>query len=124
MNFLAGRIAGSKAGAVTVELVNQGGARLTVPLKEAAPTDGSEITVGVRPEHFVDGGKGGCDLTLAVDVAEHLGSTSYVYAGTGSREPLIIEREESRHAGDENRLTVGIPVRRALLFSRDGKRLR
>ncbi len=78
----------------------------------------------MRPEHFVEGGKGDCDLTLAVDVAEHLGSTSYVYSGTGSREPLIIEREESRHAGDESHLTVGIPAKRALLFSKDGKRLR
>jgi lactose/L-arabinose transport system ATP-binding protein len=123
MNFLAGRVIASNAGSATVELVNQGGARLTVPLKEP-PAEGSEVTVGVRPEHFVDGGKGDCDLTLAVDVAEHLGSTSYVYAGTGSREPLIVEREESRHAGDESRLGVGIPARRALLFTNGGKRLR
>ncbi|MGE0281723.1 MAG: ABC transporter ATP-binding protein [Rhizobiaceae bacterium] len=124
MNFLAGRVIEAKGGAVTVELVNQNNVRLTLPLKEAPPFAGAEVSVGVRPEHFVDGGKGDCDLTLAVDVAEHLGSTSYVYAGTGSREPLIIEREESRHAGDENRLTVGIPAKRALLFAKDGKRLR
>ena len=125
MNFLTGRVAASDGGRATVELVNQNGARLAVPLKQDAPAEGSDVTVGVRPEHFVEGGKGDCDLVLAVDVAEHLGSTSYVYAGTGSREPLIIEREESRHAAaDESRLTVGIPARRALLFAKDGKRLR
>ena len=40
------------------------------------------MTVGVRPEHFVDAGQGDCDLTVKVDVAEHLGCTSYVYART------------------------------------------
>jgi len=123
MNFLAARAVDASTGVVTVELVNQGGVRLTVPLKEAAPAAGSEIVVGVRPEHFVDAGKGDCDLTVAVDVAEHLGATSYIYAGTGSAEPLIIEREESRHA-DDRQLTVGIPAKRALLFGKDGTRLR
>jgi lactose/L-arabinose transport system ATP-binding protein len=122
MNFLAGRVVGAEGKTVAIELVNQHGAQLKLGLSDA-PTPGEEVTVGVRPEHFVDAGKGACDITVDIDVAEHLGSTSYVYAGTGSREPLIIEREESRH-GDERRLTVGIPAKRAFVFAGDGRRLR
>ena len=66
---------------MTVALVNQGGARLTLPPSPGVGA-GDRLVVGVRPEHFVAAGQGDCDLTVAVDVAEHLGSTSYVYANT------------------------------------------
>jgi len=123
MNFLAARVVEAGVGNVVLELVNQHNARLLLAVAEA-PRLGAEAILGIRPEHFAAAGNGDVDLTLDVDVAEHLGSTSYLYAGTNSGEPLIVEREESRHAGDERRLTVAIPARRALLFAKDGKRLR
>ncbi|MGO7675763.1 hypothetical protein ACC685_38905, partial [Rhizobium ruizarguesonis] len=33
--------------------------------------------------HFVDAGTGDADLTFTIDVAEHLGNTSYIYATIG-----------------------------------------
>lgn len=121
MNFLAARVVNAAAGAVTVELVNQGGAHLTLPLKDI-PTPGTDVILGLRPEHFASAGAGDCDIVLNVDVAEHLGATSYVYVGTGTKEPLIIERHEFRYV-DDKRLTVGIPAKRALLFAKNGARL-
>ena len=121
MNFLAARVVNAAAGAVTVELVNQGGAHLTLPLKDI-PTPGTDVLLGLRPEHFASAGAGDCDIVLNVDVAEHLGATSYVYVGTGTKEPLIIERHEFRYV-DDKRLTVGIPAKRALLFAKNGARL-
>ncbi len=37
-------------------------------------------------------------MTAHVDVVEHLGNTSYVYAHTVPGEQIIIEQEERRHA--------------------------
>ena len=64
----------------------------------------------MRPEHFLPAGDGDCDLSVEVDVTEHLGSTSYVYANTTSGEPLVIERGESRAEVGRDRLTVSIPA--------------
>ncbi len=63
---------------------------------------GGDVVLGVRPEHFFDAGQGDCDITIKADVAEHLGSVSYVYAKAG-KEELIIEREASRHRANGDR---------------------
>ena len=109
--------------AMTVALVNQGGARLTLPAR-AGVGAGDRLVVGVRPEHFVAAGQGDCDLTVAVDVTEHLGSTSYVYANTKIGEQLIVERASRAAEIGRDRLTVSIPARRAYAFDAAGVRLK
>ena len=92
---MAAEVVAREGAAMTVALVKQGGARLTLPAR-AGVGAGDRLVVGVRPEHFVAAGQGDCDLTVAVDVTEHLGSTSYVYANTKIGEQLIVERDRSR----------------------------
>ena len=113
MNFMAGKIVEAEDGAAVIELVNHDGARLRKPLPSAPKT--GDVVLGVRPEHFFDAGQGDCDLTVKADVAEHLGSVSYVYAKAG-KEELVIEREASRHRADGDRTTVSIKADRSLLF--------
>ena len=70
-------------------------------------------------------GAGDCDLTVRVDVAEHLGATSYIYVRAGQPDQMIIERERAReddHSGHDIR--IGIPARHAFLFDAEGVRLR
>jgi lactose/L-arabinose transport system ATP-binding protein len=119
MNFLPAKVVDTAAG-TTVELVHHKGVRVTLPVSGAKA--GEAVTLGIRPEHFGAPG-GSADLTLDIDVAEHLGSTSYVYARAGG-EPLIIEREESRHEIGQERLTVSIDQNRAYLFDSQGRRIR
>ncbi|MDM9625460.1 sn-glycerol-3-phosphate ABC transporter ATP-binding protein UgpC [Rhizobium sp. S152] len=123
MNFLKAEVVARDAATVTVALAADNSVRLALPL--TSPVDvGTLVTLGLRPEHFVDATKGDADLTVAVDVAEHLGNTSYIYATTAEGEQLIIERPESRTAGNRDQLTVGLPARRTFLFDSAGKRLR
>jgi lactose/L-arabinose transport system ATP-binding protein len=123
MNFLAGKIVEASDGAAVIELLNFGGARLRKPLTGPLPKAGGELTVGVRPEHFLDAGKGDCDITVKADVAEHLGSVSYVHTRSGG-EALVIERDDSRRGGTGDLLTVSIKAERALFFDGDGARIR
>jgi lactose/L-arabinose transport system ATP-binding protein len=123
MNFVAGKIVEARDGAAVVELPNLGGARLRKPLSGPLPQAGGDVTVGVRPEHFVDAGKGDCDITVKADVAEHLGSVSYVHARSGGAE-LVIERDDSRYGANGDMLTVAIKAERALLFDGAGARIR
>ncbi|MCZ7893652.1 sn-glycerol-3-phosphate ABC transporter ATP-binding protein UgpC [Agrobacterium salinitolerans] len=123
MNFLDATIVGSSAEGVTLSLDSDPTVRLSLPVS-ARVNEGARVSLGMRPEHFSDADAGDADLTVHVDVAEHLGNTSYVYARTEGGEQLIIERPESRDVGNRDRLTVGLSARRAFLFDSKGDRLR
>jgi lactose/L-arabinose transport system ATP-binding protein len=124
MNFMAAKVIEAGGGKITLELINQGKARLSLPVTSAAPAVGSTVTLGVRPEHFGAAGQGAADLAVDIDVAEHLGSTSYIYANTRSGEQLIIEREELRSELGKENVTVSIDPAHAFLFDVTGQRLR
>ncbi|QDZ09972.1 ABC transporter ATP-binding protein [Devosia ginsengisoli] len=121
MNFLPATIVDKATGKITVELTHHDKARLTLPVTSGVV--GDPVIVGVRAEHFGMGGAGDIDITLDVDVAEHLGSTSYVYASAGG-EALVVEREESRHENGNERITVSISADKAYIFDDKGHRLR
>jgi lactose/L-arabinose transport system ATP-binding protein len=122
MNFLKAIVTGRDAAGLTIALAADRTVRLTLPLT-AALSDGTDVTLGVRPEHFGDSGKGDADMTVSVDVAEHLGNTSYIYATLGG-EQLIIERPESRTTGNRDSLAVSLSAKRTFLFDSAGQRLR
>ncbi len=123
MNFLSAKVVETSNSAATIELVNHGGARLRKPLCEALPAVGADVVLGVRPEHFCEAGEGHCDIPVKADVAEHLGSVSYVYANAGPEE-LIVEREASRQRASGDHFTVSIKAERSLLFDKAGARIR
>ncbi|TPI09502.1 sn-glycerol-3-phosphate ABC transporter ATP-binding protein UgpC [Mesorhizobium sp. B4-1-1] len=123
MNFLSAKVVEISNSAAILELVHHGGARLRKPLAEAFPALDAEVVLGVRPEHFFEAGKGDCDIPVKADVAEHLGSVSYVYANAGPEE-LIVEREASRQRASGDHFTVSIKAERALLFDKKGARIR
>ncbi|GAB1584532.1 ABC transporter ATP-binding protein [Phyllobacterium phragmitis] len=124
MNFMAARMIGKSSGSVTISLVNQGDVQLTLPIADAAPAVGEMVTLGIRPEHFAEAGQGDADLAVKVDVAEHLGNTSYIHANVANGEQLVIEREESRKELNRDRLIVSIRSSRAYLFDGAGNRLK
>ena len=124
MNFMSAEIVDADAQNITVSLLNQGNVRLTMPVENAPPGIGEKVTLGVRPEHFCKAGHGDTDLTIKVDVAEHLGNTSYVYANVRGGEQIIIEREESRNESNRDMLTIAIKASNAFLFDNTGNRIR
>ncbi|MER9654587.1 sn-glycerol-3-phosphate ABC transporter ATP-binding protein UgpC [Mesorhizobium sp. M0152] len=121
MNFIKGRIVGHDARGVVVELAAQEKTRITQPLTGAAPETGSKVIVGVRPEHFGGQGEGDTDLAVAIDVVEHLGGTSFIYARTAHGEDVVIQRDAAR-VPDTSEITVSI--RKSYLFDENGLRLR
>ena len=124
MNFLAATVVAARGQNVTVELANHRAAHFIKALDCPLPPVGASVTVGVRPEHFSAAGEFPCELTLQVDVAEHLGSTSYVYANTTTVEPLVVEDAGFRSAASGESVTISIPSGKSLLFDASGARLR
>jgi lactose/L-arabinose transport system ATP-binding protein len=121
MNFLSGRVVGRDEGGVVVELAGEANTSLTQPLSGPAPDLGSRVVLGVRPEHFGEAGKGDADLSVKIDMVEHLGGTSFVYASTTEKQELVIQRDADRVI-DASEMTVSI--RRSYLFDENGLRLR
>ncbi|GLS41849.1 ABC transporter ATP-binding protein [Mesorhizobium tianshanense] len=119
MNFITARVLERGASGVTVELA--GGTRLTQPLNGPAPEPGSKVVVGVRPEHFGHAGKGDADLSVTIDVVEHLGGTSFLYASTAAGDDIVIQRDAAE-VSDAPEITVSI--RKSYLFDDKGRRLR
>jgi len=123
MNFMQADVVDVQSGQVTIEIAHQTTARLTLSI--AAPlSKGDTVTIGVRPEHFTGAGEGSTDLEVDVDVAEHLGNTSYIYAHVGKGERIVIERQQSRNDISKDKVTVGIDAATAFLFDGAGQRLR
>ena len=85
------------------------------------PETGAKVIVGVRPEHFGNAGEGDADLTVGIDVVEHLGGTSFNYARTAHGEDLVIQRDAAK-VPDTSEITVSI--RKSYLFDESGQRLR
>ncbi|MCK9358209.1 MAG: sn-glycerol-3-phosphate import ATP-binding protein UgpC [Dehalococcoidia bacterium] len=116
MNFMPGRRAGD---GVDV------GDGLVIPLPpEARAKAGEQVTVGVRPEHFVAGaGGGGPVFRLHVDTVESLGADSLLHAGfNGTLLVVRIEGHSTPKAGTA--LDVSILPGKAYFFdTATGKRL-
>ncbi|ESY66180.1 MULTISPECIES: sn-glycerol-3-phosphate ABC transporter ATP-binding protein UgpC [Mesorhizobium] len=121
MNFIKGHIVGRDARGVVVELAGQEKTRITQPLTGTAPEAGTKVIVGVRPEHFGVAGEGDTDLVVAIDVIEHLGGTSFLYARTAHGEDVVIQRDAAK-VPDTSEVTVSI--RKSYLFDEKGLRLR
>ena len=123
MNFLQAKVLEMRDGCATVALDGDQNVHLSLPVN-APLQSGARVMLGVRPEHFFDAGKGDADLTVMIEVTEHLGNTSYIYATFAGGEPLIIERPQQREAVYSDTLTVSLSTNRLFLFDSKGQRLR
>ncbi|MEM8849453.1 MAG: sn-glycerol-3-phosphate ABC transporter ATP-binding protein UgpC [Pseudomonadota bacterium] len=104
MNFVKGTV---KGGAVEVPAM---GTSMSVPI--ALPSDGSDVIVGMRPEHLEIGpGEG-----LSVDLTEALGGVSYAYLTAGTGEKLIVEERGDIRSNEGDRVGLSIDPGRVMLF--------
>jgi lactose/L-arabinose transport system ATP-binding protein len=112
MNFVAGV---AEAGAVAAK-----GLGVSVPTSAGLPAKGTEVTVGLRPQHLqITAG-----ATHRVEMTEALGGVSYVHLTAPSGEKLIIERHDQISLEPGAMVGVSFDAKDAMLFDKDGLRLR
>jgi len=112
MNFVAGV---AQAGSVTAK-----GLAGSVASTVALPAAGAEVTVGLRPQHL----KIGPGDTHRVDLTEALGGVSYVHLTAPSGEKLIVERHDQVNLEPGAKVGLSFEARDAMLFDKEGQRLR
>jgi multiple sugar transport system ATP-binding protein len=125
MNFLPGAAEAVRPGEIAIRL--RGGALVTVPAAHAAPIQqGSEVTLGVRPEHvFTAAPPGGMDGSSArirgeVLVVEKLGAESFIYARTDAGDTLVARSDPAERAAPGEQVELHLHARRCHLFGPDG----
>ena len=122
MNFFDAEVVSCADNAARIRLPQQGGVEFDLALKNS-PAAGSGFKLGVRPEHFQT--QADVMLDLEIDVAEHLGGTSYLYAhGKGGTENVVLEAKQGRDARPNSTIKLGFDAGSAFLFGADGLRLR
>jgi lactose/L-arabinose transport system ATP-binding protein len=111
MNFIAGV---AEPGAVMARGLGQ------VPTLVELPPKGTEVTVGLRPQHL----KIGPGDTHRVELTEALGGVSYVHLTAPSGEKLILERHDQTSLEPGAKVGITFDARDAMLFGKQGLRLR
>ncbi|MBC7438227.1 MAG: sn-glycerol-3-phosphate ABC transporter ATP-binding protein UgpC [Bdellovibrionales bacterium] len=122
MNFLDGKVHGvdhvNGVGSPLchIELPGFGGMVVSIPFTGPVPVTGAEVTVGVRPEHFIDSGDG--HLQLTIDMLEHLGGETFAYARAESDFMMVIKTAHGRALRMGQAFEARFQTRLALLFDR------
>ena len=88
MGFLKGKV--SRLDSHSCEVSLNAGTRIQLPLSSPSLSLGSEVTLGIRPEHLNLAKPGECTLTVTADVGERLGSDTYCHVITACGEPLTM----------------------------------
>ena len=105
MNFLE---ATSKGDSIEVPALKQ-----SFKLPVSIPADGTRVILGIRPEH-IEIDRGGD--TLAVDLTEALGGTSYDYLVSDNGEKVIVEERGDERSEEGARVGIKFDLERAMLF--------
>ena len=122
MNFLKGVVAGIEGGTLTLQLPTYGDQTISIPAPTAVLAAGTEVMVGIRPSHFAEDGAAALDLT--VELTEHLGSETFVYARHGNGGLLTIGMHNDRALAPGQPFKARFDPTHVLLFGADEQRIR
>jgi multiple sugar transport system ATP-binding protein len=112
MNFLDGKVAGGK-----VQLGSS-----AIDLQRPAGAEGSPVTFGVRPEHITLREGSGIKLAdVRIDLVEHLGGSTMLYATTTDGQPLTIAMEGQQQIALGTNVIAHVDPARTHVFGADGK---
>ena len=120
MNFLKGKVTRRTESGVAVAVED---GELDVRVEGAAPGEGTDLVVGVRPEHLAPVESGG--FTAQVEMSEELGGNSYVHStppsGGGD---IVFERRGARDRLTGQTVRLGAEPGQVFAFTPDGVRVR
>ena len=123
MNMLPAVVKAVNGASVTIQVEPFPDAVFDVTLRQDRVAPGDSLTFGVRPEHLSVAQ--GVSFRLIADVVEHLGGESYVYArNAGNDVRVIMKMPDVRQIRTGSAVTACFDPARALLFDKEGLRLR
>ncbi|HVJ43064.1 MAG TPA: sn-glycerol-3-phosphate ABC transporter ATP-binding protein UgpC [Dongiaceae bacterium] len=125
MNFMQLRLDNIGGGAAVLTL--PGGINLNVPVVRQDVSAGSQVTLGMRPEHLkLNGaGNGSAQATIPakVNLVEHLGGETYSYCQLADDSTLVVKGEGDIDVQAGQSVQIGIGRENNHLFDPEGKSL-
>jgi len=123
MNFIDCTVEGADALGVLVRL--PAGEKLRVPTAADGLRAGDRVTLGIRPEHLLEGHSppDGATLNGRCFVVEQLGESHLLHAELPERWRLTVRSAGDAHLRARDNLTIGVPAEHCHLFLADGRAL-
>lgn len=119
MNFVEGVIAEMQAKIAIVKLSS--GTSVRVAADPRGARIGDKVTIGIRPEHFVQGNAGVDCITAKVVVVERLGDSTYVFLESNvAKQGLVVRMSADSSVKTGEIISVGLPENACHLFNVDG----
>lgn len=120
MNFLQVRALSASSEAVEIEM--PGGYRMRVLVDGTGVEPGEELTLGVRPEHFVAAEQADFAFYGQISVAERLGDHNLIYLSLQGVEEIITLRSDGdRRVAVGETFAAGLMASKCHLFRADGQ---
>lgn len=121
MNFLKARVVGRTKREAQVSVPDAPDHVLHIPLRDAADvTAGQDVTIGIRPEHFL-GTPSGPGLEVRIDVVENLGGIAFAYGKTKAEQDIIIKADSEQPPRSGMTVTAQIRDEYCHLFDGEGR---
>jgi lactose/L-arabinose transport system ATP-binding protein len=123
MNFIPGTVTAAAGRSVTVQLDEFGSPVLALTTRSERARPGEKVSVGIRPEHFIDAAGAPATLKAQAQVVEQLGGVSYVYAASEGGTQVVVQQRGHSAMASQAEVAFGIDPPAVLLFDKDGQRL-
>ena len=123
MNFIPAEIVTSHANSAEVRLTDFGGTTLSVATRSGRGKPGEAVTVGIRPEHFIEAAGAPVTVSARAQVVEQLGGVSYVYASGEAGNQITVQQHGHSKMANDSRVEFGVDPATCLLFDAAGSRL-
>ena len=117
MNFMEARLARSGDGRAALNL---NGEEIVLPRPVPAGKAGEPVTLGVRPEHIRIGEHGVLLGEARVELVEHLGGQTILYASMKGGQSITIALEDQQSVQSGQSVAVRVDPDRCHLFAADG----
>ena len=120
MNFLDAKIVASDDGAAVIDLHGQ---TVRLPRRLGGIQPGETVTLGARPEHLNVSDRGVALGSAHVDLVEHLGGQTILYATLHDGQTLTVALEDQQAIRAGETVNIRIDPERCHLFGPDGATL-
>lgn len=120
MNFLPVRALGADVDSVEIEM--PGGSAMRVAVDGSQIKPGDTLTLGVRPEHFVDPGQADFVFNGEIAVAERLGDHNLLHLHLEGVESMVaVASDGNRRVAVGQAFATGLLANKCHLFRADGE---
>ena len=119
MNFLPVKVTGTAIDQVQVELPNR--QRIWLPIDGSGVQTGSNMSLGIRPEHLLPSDIADVTLSGEVQLVEQLGRETQIHIQIPAlRQNLVYRQNDVVLVEESAHYAIGLPPQRCHLFREDG----